>query len=188
MCSSLVKLFRVETPAAFRAISSAGLHNLYGPTEAAVSITNAEVTTADIKTVPIGVPQSGTRRCLCWTPSCARARSAPQVSSTSAVSNWLGVIWVDPTSPRIPPQTVFRKLEAIFHAPALAVHLKDAQPLFLARNLPIRQQQPGIQLRIQQANFDQPHNPCDFFPFALASHVAGIGQPDRTSPDLGLTF
>src|SRR5690606_20197242 len=46
-----------ETAAAFRAITSAGLHNLYGPTEAAVSVTYWEATTADTVSVPIGVPE-----------------------------------------------------------------------------------------------------------------------------------
>ncbi|WP_425298896.1 amino acid adenylation domain-containing protein [Nocardia cyriacigeorgica] len=46
-----------ETAAAFRAITSAGLHNLYGPTEAAVSVTYWEATAADTVTVPIGIPE-----------------------------------------------------------------------------------------------------------------------------------
>ncbi|WP_460745162.1 amino acid adenylation domain-containing protein, partial [Nocardia goodfellowii] len=62
-CASLRAVFVIgealppETAAAFRAISSAGLHNLYGPTEAAVSVSSWEVTAADTTTVPIGVPE-----------------------------------------------------------------------------------------------------------------------------------
>ncbi|MCX4090722.1 non-ribosomal peptide synthase/polyketide synthase, partial [Nocardia sp. alder85J] len=62
-CASLRAVFVIgealppETAAAFRAISTAGLHNLYGPTEAAVSATSHESTTSDIATVPIGVPE-----------------------------------------------------------------------------------------------------------------------------------
>ncbi|MFI6315845.1 non-ribosomal peptide synthase/polyketide synthase, partial [Nocardia fusca] len=39
----------------------AGLFNLYGPTEAAVSVTTHTVTTADVVSVPIGVPQWNSR-------------------------------------------------------------------------------------------------------------------------------
>ncbi|MFG1797739.1 amino acid adenylation domain-containing protein, partial [Nocardia sp. NPDC049149] len=62
-CASLRAVFVIgealppETAAAFRAISSAGLHNLYGPTEAAVSVSYWKVTAADTVTVPIGVPE-----------------------------------------------------------------------------------------------------------------------------------
>ncbi|WP_153349240.1 amino acid adenylation domain-containing protein, partial [Nocardia aurantia] len=62
-CGSLRAVFVIgealppETAAAFRALSTAGLHNLYGPTEAAVSVTYWEATAADTVTVPIGVPE-----------------------------------------------------------------------------------------------------------------------------------
>ncbi|WP_338885886.1 non-ribosomal peptide synthase/polyketide synthase [Rhodococcus sovatensis] len=66
-CGSLRHVFVIgealpaETAAAFRDLSRAGLHNLYGPTEAAVSVTYYESGTADLKTVPIGVPEWNTR-------------------------------------------------------------------------------------------------------------------------------
>nr|WP_194817280.1 non-ribosomal peptide synthase/polyketide synthase [Nocardia sp. XZ_19_385] len=50
-----------ETVAAWRAVSAAPLHNLYGPTEAAVSVTYWPASEADIRTVPIGVPQWNTQ-------------------------------------------------------------------------------------------------------------------------------
>ncbi|WP_040838435.1 amino acid adenylation domain-containing protein, partial [Nocardia brevicatena] len=51
----------LETVAAVRAISTAGVHNLYGPTEAAVSVTYWPATGAERTSVPIGVPQWNTR-------------------------------------------------------------------------------------------------------------------------------
>ncbi|MEU8896756.1 amino acid adenylation domain-containing protein [Nocardia sp. NPDC048505] len=49
-----------ETVTAWRTISGAPLHNLYGPTEAAVSVTYWPASVADVRTVPIGVPQWNT--------------------------------------------------------------------------------------------------------------------------------
>ncbi|WP_141136599.1 non-ribosomal peptide synthetase, partial [Rhodococcus kyotonensis] len=62
-CGSLRHVFVIgealpaETAAAFRELSDAGLHNLYGPTEAAVSVTYYPSGPADVRTVPIGVPE-----------------------------------------------------------------------------------------------------------------------------------
>ncbi|MEV0250499.1 non-ribosomal peptide synthase/polyketide synthase, partial [Nocardia sp. NPDC050712] len=50
-----------ETVAAWAAVSAAPLHNLYGPTEAAVSVTYWPASAADVRTVPIGVPQWNTQ-------------------------------------------------------------------------------------------------------------------------------
>ncbi|MEU8898016.1 non-ribosomal peptide synthase/polyketide synthase, partial [Nocardia sp. NPDC048505] len=50
-----------ETVTAWQAVSAAPLHNLYGPTEAAVSVTYWPASAADVRTVPIGVPQWNTR-------------------------------------------------------------------------------------------------------------------------------
>ncbi|MET4050440.1 MULTISPECIES: non-ribosomal peptide synthase/polyketide synthase [unclassified Rhodococcus (in: high G+C Gram-positive bacteria)] len=66
-CGSLRHVFvigealPVETAAAFRELTDAGLHNLYGPTEAAVSVTYYESGVQDDRTVPIGVPEWNTR-------------------------------------------------------------------------------------------------------------------------------
>ncbi|MCZ4076318.1 non-ribosomal peptide synthase/polyketide synthase [Rhodococcus sp. H36-A4] len=66
-CGSLRHVFvigealPVETAAAFRELTDAGLHNLYGPTEAAVSVTYYESGVQDERTVPIGVPEWNTR-------------------------------------------------------------------------------------------------------------------------------
>ncbi|WP_072803374.1 non-ribosomal peptide synthetase [Rhodococcoides yunnanense] len=66
-CDSLRHVFVIgealpaETAAAFRVLGDAGLHNLYGPTEAAVSVTYYPSGPADVRTVPIGVPEWNTK-------------------------------------------------------------------------------------------------------------------------------
>ncbi len=66
-CDSLEHVFVIgealpaETATAFRGLCTAGLHNLYGPTEAAVSITHYTSSPADVRSVPIGVPQWNSR-------------------------------------------------------------------------------------------------------------------------------
>ncbi|MEU0538742.1 amino acid adenylation domain-containing protein [Nocardia sp. NPDC005978] len=50
-----------ETAAAVRELGDIAVHNLYGPTEAAVSITYWQVTAADTRTAPIGIPQWNSR-------------------------------------------------------------------------------------------------------------------------------
>ncbi len=68
--------------------------------------------------------------------------------------------------------------------PSLPIHTEDPYCARLIHNWPIRHQQPGLEVRVGQPDFDQPQRLLDRLPGACTLHIGRIPQAERAGPQV----